>query len=295
MLGFPEKKYDVGGKVVLLTGALGAIGRRLALCLAERGARLALVDVVGNDNSTASSLCSELNSGSGQRVAAYFAADLRRGSDIARMIDWAAEEFGHIDVLINNAGVASPATLYDDETFERMAMMLEVNLRAPIEATRLFVKHARETGRAGVVLHMASLGGLVPNRGGEVYGAAKAGLVHLTRASRFLAPQIRVCAVAPYYVRTPMVLDNPKLRDNPTVYPELMLEADQVCAAAVRCIEDSGSAGHTYALIGSWTYSRMWLYDVAAAHVKLLAAWALLMAMARRVLGGPGHRRSPKP
>ncbi|KAJ2561147.1 hypothetical protein GGH95_004768 [Coemansia sp. RSA 1836] len=278
--------YDISGKVVVLTGALGAIGRRLAVRLAERGARLALVDVCSSNSDGAVDLCSELNSGAGQRVAVYLAADLRRGSDIARMLEWAAEEYGHAaDVLINNAGIASPATLYDDETFERLSAMLDVNLRAPIEATRVFVKQVQAAGRSGVVVHMASMGGLMPNRGGEVYGAAKAALIHLTRASRALAPQIRVCAVAPYYVRTPMVLDNPKLQNNPTVYPALMLDVDQVCDATLRCIADPGSAGRTYALIGCWAYARMWLYDFAAAHVTLLAGLALFVAMVRRILG----------
>ncbi|KAJ2693996.1 hypothetical protein H4218_005794 [Coemansia sp. IMI 209128] len=284
-----QPAYDISGKVVVLTGALGAIGRRLAVRLAERGARLALVDVSSSDSDGATSLCAELNSGSGQRVAAYLMADLRRGTDITRMLEWAAEEYGHAaDILINNAGIASPATLYDDETFERLSAMLDVNLRAPIEATRVFVKHVQAAGRSGVVVHMASMGGLMPNRGGEVYGAAKAGLIHLTRASRFLAPQIRVCAVAPYYVRTPMVMNNPKLQNNSTVYPALMLEVDQVCDAALRCIGDTRSAGRTYALIGGWTYARMWLYDVTTLHITLLAGLALLAAMARRMIGlGP--------
>ncbi|KAJ2744846.1 hypothetical protein GGI20_002655 [Coemansia sp. BCRC 34301] len=278
-----QPAYDISGKVVVLTGALGAIGQRLAVRLAERGARLALVDVGSNDS--ALELCNELNSGAGQRVAAYLAADLRLSSDIARMLEWAAEEYGQVpDILINNAGIASPATLYDNESFERIAAMLDVNLRAPIEASRVFVGHVKKAGRQGVIVNMASLGGLMPNTGGEVYGAAKAALIHLTRASRALAPQIRVCAVAPYYVKTPMVLDNPKLKNNPTVYPELMLDVDQVCDATLRCIADTRSAGHTYALIGCWTYTRMRVYDWTALHITLLGTLALVVSTVRRIL-----------
>ncbi|KAJ1847592.1 hypothetical protein LPJ73_004212 [Coemansia sp. RSA 2703] len=202
------------------------------------------------------------------------------------MIESTKSEFGHIDVLVNNAGVASPAKLYEDEEFGRIASMLEINLRAPIEATRLFAKYIREDdGRRGVVVNMTSMGGLMPNRGGEVYGALKAALIHLTRASRTLAPVVRVAAIAPYYVRTPMVLSNPKLQNNNTVFPDLMLDIDQVCEATVRCIEDEGSAGQTYALIGRWTYLRMWLFDFAGLHIRLLAGWSLLVVRVLQMLG----------
>ncbi|KAJ2892338.1 hypothetical protein IWW38_003257, partial [Coemansia aciculifera] len=84
-----QPAYDISGKVVVLTGALGAIGRRLAVRLAERGARLVLVDVSGKDSDGATSLCAELND-----RAVYFSADLRCRSNIAQMLAFAAEEYG---------------------------------------------------------------------------------------------------------------------------------------------------------------------------------------------------------
>ncbi|KAJ2349580.1 hypothetical protein GGF43_004394 [Coemansia sp. RSA 2618] len=191
------------------------------------------------------------------------------------MIHWADEHFEAVDILINNAGIASPNMLYEGETFERISMILQVNLQAPIEAIRQFAAYIHSKQRQGVVVNVASMGGLVPNRGGEVYGAAKAALIHLTKASSSLAPQIRVSAIAPYYVDTPMVRSNPKLQNNSTVYPSLMLSINSVCGAVIRCIEDTGSAGKIFALIGSWTYVPMWLFDFAAIHIKILAAWSL--------------------
>ncbi|KAJ2607324.1 hypothetical protein H4S08_004866 [Coemansia sp. RSA 1365] len=204
------------------------------------------------------------------------------------MIEWADEQFGKVDVLVNNAGIASPNMLYDGETADRISMMLKVNLLAPIEAMRLFVKYIQngaDNGRTGVVVNMASMGGLMPNRGGEVYGAAKAALIHITRASASLSPMVRVSAIAPYYVNTPMVMNNPKLKNNKTVYPSLMLSVDQVCDATIRCICDSGAGGKIFALIGTWNYAPMWLYGFAALQIKILAVWSLITLSIYRLLG----------
>ncbi|KAJ2078450.1 hypothetical protein H4R24_004473 [Coemansia sp. RSA 988] len=279
-----DKEYSTSGKVVLLTGALGAIGRRLSTRLIDGGAQVALVDIC--EESEGTSFCDELNGGTARHVAAYLKADLRDIKEIERMIQWADEQFGQVDVLVNNAGIASPNMLYDGETPERILMMLQVNLLAPIEAMRQFAQYVREgEGRQGVVINMASMGGVMPNRGGEVYGAAKAALIHITRASASLAPMIRVAAVAPYYVNTPMVQNNPKLKNNSTVYPSLMLSVDQVCDATIRCIRDTSAAGKIFALIGTWTYAPMWLFDFAALQIKILAGWSLLVLTIYRLFG----------
>ncbi|KAJ2849477.1 hypothetical protein IWW36_002605 [Coemansia brasiliensis] len=278
-----KSQYKVDGKVILLTGALGAIGRQLAQRLAEKGARIALVDIMSDPDGQKFS--DELNSGFGNPVSAYLKANLQDPKEIEHMLHWADSRFGKVDVLVNNAGIASPNMLYEGENFERISLILQVNLQAPIEAMRLFAAYITNKQMQGVVVNMASMGGMMPNRGGEVYGAAKAGLIHLTKASKSLAPQIRVSAIAPYYVNTPMVRNNPKLQNNNTVYPSLMLSVDQVCQATVRCIEDTNSAGKTYALIGTWTYAPMWLFGFAALHIKLLAAWSLITVAIRRLFG----------
>ncbi|KAJ2723935.1 hypothetical protein GGI07_002313 [Coemansia sp. Benny D115] len=275
-------KYSLNGKVAIVTGALGAIGRELVMQLLQAGAHMSLIDIASTEDGQL--FCDAVNSGYGQTVAKYLQADLSKKDEIDNVIRWTIEQFGCIDILVNNAGIASPAMLYESEMFERIAAILDINLRAPIEATRLFAKYLTENNKQGVVVNMASMGGLAPNRGGEVYGAAKAALIHLTRASKSLAPQVRVSAIAPYYVRTPMVLNNPKLKNNSTVYPQLMLDVDQVCKAAVKCIEDPSSAGKTYALIGRFTYTRMWLFDIALFHITLLAGWSLLISFVKGLL-----------
>ncbi|KAJ2162810.1 hypothetical protein GGF46_000374 [Coemansia sp. RSA 552] len=244
----------------------------LAQKLVASGARVALVDILPPSHGL--EFCAELD-GEGH-ASAYVQIDLSKGTDITKMYNWAIEHFGAIDVLINNAALASPEKLFEGETFDRISMLLDVNLRAPIETQRQFVHYLKSQNRRGVVINMASMGGLVPNPGGEVYGAAKAGIIHLTKASRPLAPQIRVSAIAPYYVDTPMVKNNPKLQG--LSYPALTLSVDQVCDSIIRCIKDTRAAGNTYALIGTWGYMRMWLHDLTALHIKILAVWSLAFA-----------------
>ncbi|KAJ2637650.1 hypothetical protein GGF40_002207 [Coemansia sp. RSA 1286] len=277
---FGQDSYSINGKVVLLTGALGAIGKTLTTMLVDKGAKVAMVDIC--DNQKGQAICERINQQFDQPMVKYLQADLQNKEHLARIVDWSLEQFGQLDVLINNAGIASPAMLYEDEVFDRIAAILDINLRAPIETTRLFVKYAQKTNRQGVVINMASLGGIMPNRGGEVYGAVKAALIHLTRASKSLAPSVRVSAIAPYYVKTPMVLNNPKLKNNSTVYPELMLDIDQVCRATIRCVEDKGAAGETFALIGRWTYLKMRLFDFTALHIKVVGVWSLFVGFVIR-------------
>ncbi|KAJ2854343.1 hypothetical protein J3B02_002720, partial [Coemansia erecta] len=177
---FSQNRYSIDGKVVLLTGALGAIGKALTRMLIEKGAKVAMVDIC--DYEKGKEISEQINQQLGQPITKYIQADLQKKDNLEKIVSWSVEQFGHLDILINNAGIASPAMLYEDEMFDRIAAILDINLRAPIETTRIFVRYLRENSLQGVVINMASLGGIMPNRGGEVYGAVKAALIHLTRA-----------------------------------------------------------------------------------------------------------------
>ncbi|KAJ1666044.1 hypothetical protein IW140_005858 [Coemansia sp. RSA 1813] len=281
-----NNKYSIDNKVVIVTGALGGIGKGLVQRLAQKGARVMLVDMQHIDIGVKS--VQETNDIYGDRVTAYVQVDLSTKEGISQMFSQTILEFGRIDILINNAGLASPYKLFEGgETFENIRAMLAVNLQAPIEATRLFVEYVQRrsqqdpTTRA-VVVNVASMAGLAPTVGAEIYGAAKAGLLHLTKSCAPLAPLVRVSAVAPYFVRTPMVLDNPKHKNNKTILPALMLSVDQVCDAVERCIEDLGSAGKIHAIMGCVTFRRIWIFELSWIQVAVLGMWALLLAPLRR-------------
>ncbi|KAJ2514264.1 hypothetical protein GGI11_004144 [Coemansia sp. RSA 2049] len=307
MFGFGNSSgnnaFSIAGKVAIVTGALGAIGKGLAVRLVQRGASVMLVDIQHAD--TGAKFVQEINNSveSNQR-AAYLQVDLRTKEGIAQMFEETVRQFGCVDILINNAGVASPNTLFGgNETFDNISTILAVNLQAPIEATRLLAKCVQERHNSNsnndvkrqakvnsapatmaVVVNVASMAGLAPTVGAEVYGAAKAGLLHLTKSSASLAPLVRVSAVAPYFVRTPMVLDNPKHKNNKTIVPALMLSVDQVCGAVEKCIVDPQSAGKVHALMGTAASTRVWLFELAWIQVMVLAVWALVLSLIRRAV-----------
>ncbi|KAJ2664391.1 hypothetical protein IWW48_000909 [Coemansia sp. RSA 1200] len=312
MFGFgsssDKNAFSIAGKVAIVTGALGAIGKGLAIRLVQRGASVMLVDIQHTDTGT--KYVQEINDsvGSNQR-AAYLQVDLCTKEGIAQMFEETVRQFGCVDILINNAGVASPNTLFGgNETFDNISTILAVNLQAPMEATRLLAKYVQGRHNSSsnnnnnnngvkkqakrnsipatmaVIVNVASMAGLAPTVGAEVYGAAKAGLLHLTKSSASLAPLVRVSAVAPYFVRTPMVLDNPKHKNNKTIVPALMLSVDQVCGAVEKCIVDPQSAGKVHALMGTAASTRVWLFELAWIQVMVLAVWALVLSLIRRAV-----------
>ncbi|KAI9504348.1 hypothetical protein BX070DRAFT_252048 [Coemansia spiralis] len=256
MFGFCNKKYSIDGKVVLLTGALGSIGKNLARSLVEKGAQVALIGRQPVD--TGNEFARVLNNGYEQPVALYFQVDLRKIDNIMPMFELVLRKLGRIDILINNAAVEPPLKLCESSAFEEVADAINVNLLAPIELMRLFEKHVRHrTNKSqGVVVNVSSMLGLAPMNTFEVYGATKAALINLTRASRALAPQVRVSAIAPYHVLTPRMLDHLTKFNVSSARRMVALSMDQVCATVIRCIQDTSNAGEIYTMIGDLTYTR---------------------------------------
>ncbi|KAJ1947208.1 hypothetical protein GGF37_000596 [Kickxella alabastrina] len=180
------------GKVALITGALTAVGRQLAHRLSALGASLALVDSPSD--------------GTGEQLSAilpthtiYIQSDLRQQQDVRLMIEAAVLTFGHLDILVNNAHSLADETS-DAEDVQRICDSIDVNFRAPVLASWVFSRYVRQAGKQGVVVNVTAMAGLVPGRGREVYGATNAGLIHFTEASRGRKNDVRVCALAPYYV-----------------------------------------------------------------------------------------------
>ncbi|KAJ2628652.1 hypothetical protein IW137_005356, partial [Coemansia sp. RSA 1287] len=198
---FSANPYSIQGKVALVTGALGAIGQATSLKLASLGASLVLVDIRPEGESE--KLCEQINQLDGVS-AIYVNADVRKSADIERMFAEGARRFFQINILVNIAGIALYKGYFTNEDKETIDAGLDINLRAPMELTRLFVKELKSYGREGVVINLTSFAGVVPREHFEVYGTTKAALIYFTKACQYLAPQIRVAAVAPFFVNSPM-------------------------------------------------------------------------------------------
>ncbi|KAJ1722838.1 hypothetical protein LPJ61_005888 [Coemansia biformis] len=295
-------KYAIDDKVVLVTGALTAVGRRLAAELVELGARVALVDAAADGSGEQLSM--EINRRTGLETSIYIRTDLRSQHDIRLMIEVTVLTFGRLDVLVNNAEQYADE-MAGEEDAQRISDSIDINLRAPIVATWVFSRYLAQSGNEGVAVNVTAMAGLLPGRGREVYGAANAGLIHFTEASRALAPALRVCALAPYYVDSPAGLTSRRLLPGQRLGSLLTLSSDQVVRSVVRCIEDTRLAGQTIVIAGGSTYSYRWSYLLSLLHMFIIMVCSTVVLVAQRIFGvlaavrpsappaNEGHRADP--
>jgi len=190
---------SLAGRAVIVTGGSRGIGAAIAALLAEHGAG---VLVSGRDDDRVQTAVKAME-GLGGRVVGL-AADAAKREDVDRLVDAARQEFGRLDVVVNNAGITSDALLVrmKDDDWDRV---MDVNLRGAFLLTRAAAKVMMRQ-KSGRIINIASAAGAMGNAGQANYSAAKAGLIGLTKASaRELAHWgILVNAVAPGLIETDM-------------------------------------------------------------------------------------------
>ena len=188
------------GKVIVVTGGGGGIGRACAVRFAAEGARIALVDI---DEAALAASAAAVGKAGGETLA--ISADVTRSEDVRRYVDATVSRFGAIDFFHNNAGVLGdlkPLTEYSEETFDRV---LAVNVRGVWLGMKHVAPAMRTPGAA--IVNTASIAGLMGSRHIVAYTASKHAVVGLTRTAALeLAPRgIRVNAVCPAPIETNMV------------------------------------------------------------------------------------------
>jgi NAD(P)-dependent dehydrogenase (short-subunit alcohol dehydrogenase family) len=170
------------GKVVIVTGAGGGIGRGHALAFASEGAKLVINDVgaavtgVGASSKPADMVVEEIKKMGGEAVANYDSVSIKEGAE--NIIKTAIDKFGKLDVLVNNAGILRDRMIYNmsDEEFEAV---IKVHIYGHFFCTRAACVLFRQQ-RSGRIINTASTSGL-GNRGQSNYAIAKEGIVGLTR------------------------------------------------------------------------------------------------------------------
>jgi 3-oxoacyl-[acyl-carrier protein] reductase len=184
------------GLVSVITGAGSGIGRASALAFAEEGARVLVADV----NAEAA------KETAGRIDAEFVRVDVTQADEVQRMIDFAVDRFGRLDVLFNNAGLPQPFTPVEDSDDELFDRIMDVNVRGVFNGCRAVVPRMKAQG-GGVILNTASTAGIRPRPGLAVYNASKAAVISLTKTLALeLAPhRIRVVSICPVATDTPML------------------------------------------------------------------------------------------
>jgi NAD(P)-dependent dehydrogenase (short-subunit alcohol dehydrogenase family) len=171
----PPTRYDVNGKVVLITGGAQGIGLGLATALHRRGARLALVDVDGNAVSAAAA-------GFGSDRALGLVADVTNRDAIARAIDTVADRFGGVDVVVANAGIANTAATTRAMAPEEFERVVEVDLLGVYRTVHAALPQI--VARRGQAVLVSSVYAFVNGMLVAPYAVSKAGVEQLGRALR---------------------------------------------------------------------------------------------------------------
>jgi len=190
---------DLTDQVAFVTGGGGGIGRAIALCMADMGADVALVDVVPE---RCEQMTAEIEKRG--RKALAIPCNVMDVAALQGAVEQAAQTFGRIDHLVNNAGGVTRRKFLDLQE-KNWRRHIDLNLVSNLAATQSAVPVMIEGGRGGSIINVSSIEGSRAAPGYAVYAACKAGINNLTRtlALEFAEHDIRVNTIAPDYTRTP--------------------------------------------------------------------------------------------
>jgi 3-oxoacyl-[acyl-carrier protein] reductase len=194
-------KPDMQGQVAVVTGGGSGIGRCVCLQLAERGARVAVLDI---STEGAARVAQEVADQGGQAVP--LTVDITSNERVIETVEAIRDLWGRIDILVNSAGIYKVGTIFEisEADWDRM---LSINLKGAFLVCKAVAPYMRAQG-SGAIVNVASISGRTKSRfAGPHYVASKAGIIGLTMclANQLAEHGIRVNAVAPSTADTPMI------------------------------------------------------------------------------------------
>ena len=233
---------EIKEKVALITGAGAGIGQAVARRFAHEGAAVVVADI---DEEAGTSTVDEIESRGGR--VAFARVDVASEADAFRMVTLAEDEFGGLDVLVNNAGGVTEPFFPEGEP-EHWGGAIDLNLRGVMLGIHFGVRAMQRRG-GGAIVNISSMGGIgfqpydLPE-----YGAAKAGVVRLTASLGTLQERmnVRVNCICPGWVDTP-ASRRTRARMTPeerrTLVPPVLLLPEEIAEAALMFVEDDSMAG----------------------------------------------------
>jgi NAD(P)-dependent dehydrogenase (short-subunit alcohol dehydrogenase family) len=231
---------EIAGKTALITGGASGIGATTARMLAARDANLVLVDVnqqLGDDTVKAIEAV-------GAR-AIFVRADVRDEGQMRQAFDDAVGRFGSLDIVFNNAGIATPQPGFTRIAVEQWKRVLDIDLLGVVLGCYLAFPLMRERG--GVIVNTASMAGVYPIPGDPVYSAAKAGVIHLTHSLAYWSKRrIRINCVCPGVVDTPLSRSQTReerAAGRPAPQVRSLLQPEAIAEVVLKFIEDDSQAG----------------------------------------------------
>jgi len=246
------------GKVALVTGGASGIGRATALTFAREGAKLIIADLHEDGGHQTVHMITEQGG-----EAMFVRADVTQAREVEAMISQTVETYGRLDCAHNNAGIGSrPRVLLHELAEEHWDRVLDINLKGVWLCMKYEISQMLQQG-GGVIVNTASIMGLVGSwsRSGA-YNASKHGVVGLTKtaALEYATAGIRVNAVCPGYIRTPLIDD--ALTTHPEMEAEIvarhpvgrMGRPEEIAEAVVWLCSDAASfvTGHTMTVDGGY-------------------------------------------
>ncbi|MGH7588932.1 MAG: SDR family NAD(P)-dependent oxidoreductase [Gemmatimonadota bacterium] len=194
-------------KTAIVTGGGSGIGREVALVYAREGARVVVSDIAETSGEETVRLVEQATPGA---EATFVRADSSRPEDHDALVKAALDRFGALHVACNNAGIGGELNLVGEMSTEGWRKVIEVNLSGVFYAMRAQIPRMLEAG-GGSIVNMASILGQVGTARSSGYVAAKHGVVGLTQtaAIEYASQGVRVNAVGPGYIDTPLLEDLP--------------------------------------------------------------------------------------